>query len=216
MSTSEQAQHPAAKSWEQLFDDMAKQAETISDDEICKLRYPLPWEYNSLSVEKKEQVVRDYERAVALNFHVQDNLQEQPNASKHNVLPELFHCSKKLTDIIVERVLHPTHGELWFGVTPQFQYGHYGIGLNSAEVQLKGRRNGIGRRPNDNWYYTDTDVPLDFTTDIIFALKVADTMELQRQFALKGKIYDILTIELLGISNFNSFCLNYNKVVVHR
>lgn len=214
MSSSGQAHDVATRSWDQLFDDMARRAETISDDEICELRYPLPWEYKSLSAKEREQAVRDYERAVVMNFHVQDNLQEQLDAGKHNVLPELFHCSKNITAAIVERVLHPNHGELWFGATAQFQYGHYEVGLNSTRVHLKGRRSD-SRRGDADWFYTDSDIPLDFTTDIIVALRVADTIELQQQLALKGKVYNILTVELLGTFNFNNYCLNNsNKIVV--
>lgn len=198
--------------WNQLFDKMADRAKKISNEGIYEMIYPLPWEHRSLSSEEKEKAVADYEKCLAMNFRVRDNINELNQNDYVNLLPNLFHNSnpQQIKDIVVEGTLHPRNGELWFGQAPQFQFGSCGVGLNSVDVNIKGKRGG-SREGDADWFYTDKDVKLNFTFDIIYTLRVMDALDLRQQLATADLNYDILSIELLDVVDFKQWCLNYNR-----
>jgi len=194
--------------WNQLFDSMRQEADSISDEAIYEILYPLPWQRRDLSEQKKQQARQDYHTAVSMNLKIQENLIKQFKAGNEYVLPDLFHSSDNIINIIEEQVLHPRQGELWFSEGPPLQFGKYGVGVNSSVVPNKRIRGG-GDRSYD-WWRTDVDIPLDFDHDVIYAFYVEDAIKLREQL---GGRYDILTITLLGnhIGDFIKYALEYTK-----
>ena len=214
------------EAWNKLFDDMIERDKTITEQQIYELLYPLVWDPRQMDGQNeqvKQEAIATYREAVAMNLRIRDRINslcraDQTDQTDKDVVPDLFRCFQlqPAKDNIMAGRLAPY--AVYFSNLPQFQYGHYGVAVNSSRVQLTGRDANVCKN-NAVRVCANRELKLDFSTDVIFALRVEDTLNLQQELIkwqeminqlLIYVIYDILTISLLNVMEFDRFCLEYN------
>ena len=209
------ANDPKYRAWNQLFDRMAVQAEEFKENKNNTDIYeivPRSWERRDLLQHPDSlTAIVSYNTAVYMNLRIQDNIKQLYQSGYPNSLPDLFHATdpEYLDRILIEGKLRTRNGRLWFSGVPEYDYGSCGVAINSAAVNITG---GFDGGVVSDWLYTDQDVVFDPTINIIFAKTIPDAIELHMILNVDSFKYNILTIGLLGVKEFDQFCVKYNRM----
>jgi len=206
------------QAWNELFDRMVERDQVITESgdyqQIYRMAHPRSWNRGDMAAQKKRGAIDAYNLAVYMNVSIRDNINKLHQPSHPNVIPSLFHASASdfIRDIVVEGKIHPSSGKVWFADAPEYQFGDCGVAINASQVKISGHTDS-SYKEGSMWYYTDRDVDFNFSFDIIFTKNLEDTIELHGMLNARSFKYNILTIGLLGVQEFEQFCLQYNRVL---